>query len=451
MPALNSLDWLNRLNFEANEQLSTPWYVLVAALKNMAFMGASTGIRLVFGLLTFTLLARTLGPNAFGVLMLWFSIATLLSMLANYGFTPYLLKEIGSTPENAQQIMGEVLSAKILLSLSVLILGVCALPLVTPSSYSVFLLLVCALLTESMTEFLNVGFRATNRFGEETRVATIAAVLQFAIIAMLLMVQSGITAAASAYLISRLLVLLLTWYVQRRYFSALKPGSLAQALHRIRTTVSYAMDFGLQSLFGQIDSLVLNHFIGPVAVGIYQAGLKLFMAGAQAANVLSNVLIPHVASSISDADDLQIKTNRMVSSFAFFGICGYLSFLLIPRKLVIFIFGSNFEALSGILTPLGILFLVRFCAAGIGLVLTIKGMQRLRTICTFIHWISIALCVAIFGVAAPEDWIRWLIVGNLILTLSYLGVSLFRAGFRPKGYCVAALGTACLFSIGWLI
>lgn len=421
------------------------------ALKNVAFMGASTFVRLCFGMLTFVLLARLLGPNSFGVLMLWLSVATLLAMLPNFGFTPYLLREIGAAPESTQQIMGDVLSAKLGLSICALVIGLAGVAFVETSIFIVFFLLLCAQLIDSISEFFNIGFRATNRFGAETRIATIAAILQFSVIVAFVYQKPDLQTTALAYLLSRIVVLLLTWYAQHRYFNNLKPSSLNCALRCIRTTVAYAADFSLQSLFGQIDNLIINSFIGPFSVGIYQAGMKIFMAGAQAATVLSNVLLPHVASSLSDTSALQSKNNRMVVSFVFMGLCGLLFFLVVPKKLVTVVFGLNFEALGDILFPLGILFLIRFSAAGLGLVLTIHGMQRSRSICTLFHWILVAFCVAVFGIVELVDWIKWLVFGNLFLAASYLGIALTIGGFRPKLYCILMLGAVLLVVVGWLI
>ena len=65
-------------------------------------MGTSTALRLGFGLLTFVAMARMLGgPEPFGQLHAVVSVATLLTLVANFGFTPYVLREIGVRPQEA--------------------------------------------------------------------------------------------------------------------------------------------------------------------------------------------------------------------------------------------------------------------------------------------------------------------------------------------------------------
>ncbi|RZA04229.1 MAG: hypothetical protein EOO68_08680, partial [Moraxellaceae bacterium] len=95
----------------------------MALIKNIALMGTSTAMRLSCGLLSFVVMARLLGPDQFGILMLCFSAAGLLALLSNYGFAPYLLREIGANPGAAVSLMSEVLTAKIILSLVVGIIG----------------------------------------------------------------------------------------------------------------------------------------------------------------------------------------------------------------------------------------------------------------------------------------------------------------------------------------
>ncbi len=139
----------------------------MATLKNIFYMGSSTAARLVCGLLTFTLMARLLGPEAFGIVMFWWAVTALASLISNYGFTPYVLREIGVNPEKAHSIMSEVLSAKVLISVSVLFLSLIALFYLDKDKQVIFLFLMVSMLVDSMTDFLNVGYRATNRFAAE--------------------------------------------------------------------------------------------------------------------------------------------------------------------------------------------------------------------------------------------------------------------------------------------
>ena len=392
----------------------------MAALKDLAFMGTSTLVRLVFGLFTFAIMARLLGPNEFGVLMFWLSVATLLSLVANYGFTPYVLREIGADRSSANTVMGEVLSAKMLVCGLILIGSLLALPFIAEAPRAVFLFMTLAMLVDSITDFLNVGYRATNRFSSETRIATIASVCQFFIVAGAIWYRSEILIAASAFLASRILVLLITWADQAQYFASLRPSPLPQAFGRLKAAFSYAYDFGLQSLIGQVDSLVLNHFVGPVAVGLHQAGMRIFLGGGQIANVLGNVFIPKLSGLQGDSVAFNAQAHKLQTAFLASGAMFGLTLAVAATPIVHLLYGQAYIALVPMLPWFGLLFFVRFFAAAYGVLLTSAGKQSLRAKANLFHWAAI-LMSAWWLVPAMGNigWILALTVGNVLLAAIY--------------------------------
>lgn len=383
-------------------------------------MGSSTTIRLVFGVLTFTIIARFLGPAAFGVFMVWLSIATLSGLLANFGFTLYLLREIGIRPDTAHTVMSEVLSAKILISLTLLVISLIALPFISEEHRWIFLILMMAMLADSGIEFLNVGYRATNRFAAETRIATIASTLQFLVITGSIWYSANVLSVALGLLVSRILILTLTWHNQGQYFANLRPAHFSRALFRIRNAISYAFDFFLQSLFGQIDSLVLHYYLGPLAVGIHQAGMRLVVGGGQASNVLGNVYIPRISAVMGNSTQLQREGERLQTAFIITGAAFGLFLAVASEQIVNILFGHQFILLINLLPWFGFLFFVRFLASACGIMLTSAGKQNLRAKANLGHWVIILLVSALL---VPNygnmGWILSLTIGNLFLATIY--------------------------------
>lgn len=413
--------------------------------KNIFFMGASTTVRLVSGMLAFSVMARMLGPEPFGVVMFWLSVATLVTLVANYGFTPYVLREIGVNPETAEVVMSEVLSAKVLVAVALVVATVCAAPFVATKTRWIFVLLMFTQLVDSTTDFLNVGYRATNRFGVETRVATVASVIQLFIVAGLVWWLRNATIAAAALFVSRLSVLFMTWSSQARYFSNLRPAPVSRAVFRLRHAVSYAMDFGLQSLFGQVDSVVLNHFLGPIAVGLHQAGMRLFLGGAQSANVLANVFIPRVAASVECPEGMQREGQRLQTAFIASGAIFGLLLAIASEQIVRILFGQQFMALSSLLPWFGILFFVRFFAASSGVLLTSAGRQGLRAKANVFHWLLIfAAAWILVPLLGNLGWLIALVIGNLVLGIVYFLCSIDLV--RPsRGYALVTAAGAGAF------
>ncbi len=408
-------------------------------------MGTSTLVRLVFGLLTFAIMARLLGPNEFGILMFWLSVATLLSLMANYGFTPYVLREIGADRSTANTVMGEVLSAKMLVCGVIVVGSLLALPFIAGAAGAVFLLLTLAMLVDSITDFLNAGYRATNRFGSETRIATIASVCQFFIVAGAIWYRNEILVAASAFLASRILVLLITWADQAQYFASLRPSPVRQALTRLKAAFSYAYDFGLQSLIGQVDSLVLNHFVGPVAVGLHQAGMRIFLGGGQIANVLGNVFIPKLSGLQNDSVSFKAQAHKLQTAFLASGAVFGLTLAIAATPIVHLLYGQAYLALVPMLPWFGLLFFVRFFAAAYGVLLTSAGKQSLRAKANLFHWAAIVLSAWwLVPLLGNIGWILALTLGNVLLAAIY-GMAIRSTMVINRPNAVLVVGSLAVF------
>jgi O-antigen/teichoic acid export membrane protein len=309
------------------------------------------------------------------------------------------------------------------------------------------LLLLGAQLVDALTEFLNVGFRATNRFADETRIASVAVLLQCTIVTAALWLLATPLVAAAGFLASRSAVLLITWLAQRRYFAALRPAAPAAAWARIRSTRAYALDFGLQSLLGQIDSVVLNHFVGPAAVGLYQAGMRLFNGGAQAAGVLANVFLPRAAAAAELKDEgrsFRRESVRIQWAFVGVGLVFGLALCLLAEPLVLLLFGPQYRALIDLLPWFGLLFFVRFFASSWGVLLTSAGAQGFRAAINAVQWLLVA---ALSLVAVPAyglvGWLACLVAGNGLLALAYVwrGRSLSGTGWSQPALATLALAS----------
>jgi O-antigen/teichoic acid export membrane protein len=392
----------------------------VSTLKNASWMGASTAIRLLFGVLTFSILARLLGPTSFGILMVWFSISALCCLAANYGFNSYVLRDMGLSPGDGKVLIEGVITAKVLISLVILLLSLATLYWLPESGRLIFVPLICMHLIDSFTDILNVGYRATNRFGEEAKVATGASFIQFLIVGGVAYVQPTPFATSLALATSRLAVLAMTWVDQAAFFSGIRMSTIGQAKYHLVAAKSYAADFGLQSLFGHIDSIVLAHFATPTAVGLHQAGLRVFQGGAQITNILGNVFIPKLAGAMNNPVAMHKESTRIQTAFVGSGLIFGGTMALFPDLIVHILFGPTYGALTKIFPWFGLLFFIRLCASGYGVILTSAGRQSIRAKANVIHWGLILLpsgiLIHIFG---NIGWLMCMCIGNTYLVTTY--------------------------------
>jgi O-antigen/teichoic acid export membrane protein len=418
------------------------------SMRNLAFMGASTAIRLVFGLLTFGLMARWLGAADFGRFMAVFAASTLGGLVANFGLATYVLREVGAaTADDALQIMREVLTAKLMLVVVVLAAAAILVPWLPTAWHALLGWMVLAQVLDAVTDLLNVGFRATGRYASETRIATASSLLQFALIAGTLATWPTPVAAASAYCAARALVLAMTWTGQRAYFGAIKPAGWRSGVVRLRQAKAYAADFGLQSLFGQIDSIVILHYFGAAAVGLYQAGMRLFLGGAQAASVLGNVAIPKLSAMPRGGDQFDTAARQVQLAFLAVGLGGACVFASLPASAVARFLGPDFLPLMSLLPWFGLLFVIRFSASSTGVLLTAIGKQTSRARLTAVHWLVAALvAMLVLPSRGLQGWLWALIAANAVLSAGYMVILLRSKAVRlgPLPFMVFTAGVAGL-------
>lgn len=392
----------------------------MAIIKNLSLMSATTILRLSCGTLSFIVMARLLGPDQFGLLMLCFSVSGLLSLIVNFGYGSLLLRELGVNNDQTVTLMSEVLSAKLILSVITIFASFSGLLFSNHATFLVFILLLAAQITDSFTEVFNIGFRATNRFGVETRISSIISVTQLFLVLIGCLIFKNPIAAAFAFLTAKVIALIITIKHENVFFIDIRLGTTKEGWYQIKSNKSFAIDFGLQNLFGQIDSIVLHHFLGPSSVGIYQAGMRLFSGGAQAAGVLANVFLPRASQARKKPEEFEKEVMRIQISFLCVGLLFGSALTLGANLITNILFGSHYEHLATLLPWFGALFLIRFIASSWGIILTSLGEQTYRALINAFQWAAI-LTLAAFIVPAYGDigWLISMIIGNSLLVAFY--------------------------------
>ncbi len=394
----------------------------MSAVTSLTFMTVATAARLGFGMISFVLMARFLGPVAFGVTMFWMAIGTLLALTSNFGFTNYLLREISGKRCEPLPVLNEVLTAKLLLSVPVFFVAAVALPFVDVHERSLFVLLCIAMLLDSVTEFFLVGFRVIDRYGSEARTATFISGANVVIIGGALTLRPDSLTAALAILVSRAFGAAVALVSIAALIGSIWPSGVSRGFNRIRSARAYALDFSAQSLFGQIDSVVLNSLGGSIVVGLHQAGMKLFMAVSQAAPIMGNVFLPRLSSAAAVGAPTYPRDARLVQfAYGAVGAAAGLLMAVFARWIVQILFGNDYAALVALLPWFGLLLYARFSAAAFGVILTAGGFQKWRAVANVGHWLVVAVFVWMFhGGGANVVWLRALVAGSIFLFFVYV-------------------------------
>lgn len=349
--------------------------------KNTIFMGLTTAAKMLSGIVVFVLMARLLGPHDFGLIAYSFTFATLLVLIVDYGFPQQILREIGSSPAKASQIVGEVLGAKILLSFLVLLISIIYLSFFTPRQEFAFVfeLLLLSCLVASFCELLNTVLRAIGQYKKETNIATIGSLIHFFLLLTVLLITQNVLIVGFAFFISRCIFLIVSWKAYNSSMGAITFNfEREQILKTLKVGFPYAADAGFTNFFQQIDTLIVKHFLGFSGVGLYQAATKWLQGGMQFAPVLANVYLPTLANNVSSKEK-NFKYVKMLNiKMLAIGSSGWLFFTFFGANLSELVYGEQFQKITNIWPFVGFLMWVRYVAASSGVILTAYGKQNVR-------------------------------------------------------------------------
>lgn len=395
-------------------------------LKGFALVLAGHALRLGAGMAVFVVIARQLGPQEFGQFAFFLAVAVLLAMPVNFGFGAHALRSFGAHPERALQIMGEIYAAKLLLAGAVAAVALACSGWMPASAARLLLLLLVAQLFESFAEYYVLGFRIRGDFEREAGTACLVSVWHLAVVAAAVLFWPTAEAAAGAFAVSRVSGMVVTRLRATASMGRVVRAPLAGALRTLKQSWAYALELGLMTAYSQLDALLINFVLGPAAVGLFQAGMKLVDGASRAGPALAHVLLPELARQQADEQAFGALAGRTGLIFAAFGLAGALLLWLGAAQITAILFGPQYQLLDALLPLFGLILLLRFLETGFGLLLVARNLQSVKV--WFVSFqVAIMLACGSYALSAHglAGW-QWLHVATLSVLLGSYVLLLIR-------------------------
>ena len=353
-------------------------------IKSTVFMMMSTLARLLTSVVVFIVMARVWGADVFGVFAYPLAIATVAVMVVDYGFGLQVVRSIGTRPDAVEQVMLRSVAAKCLLSLLVAGGALVATPWLADDRGTLaltWLLLVSSLLT-SFALLLNLPFRGLGRFADETKVVVLASVIHFAVVVVAVAAGAGPLLVAICFVLSRACYLLLSLSAYRRLVARFDWRRLDgwSGLAMLRDGLPYGVFVAMGTLYFQIDTLLVQHYLGSRDVGLFQAGVRLLMGALILPEVICNVYLPAISGVAGrNVAETARLGERMTRHLLMLGVIGLAVFWLGSRWIVSGLYGADYASVVPLLPAFGVVLLLRFVASSYGLLLTVGDRQLVRT------------------------------------------------------------------------
>lgn len=362
------------------------------ALNTLAQMGgkvATTGL----GVIITILLTRYLGPAGFGAFTFILVFVAMFGSLADWGMTLITIREASKNPAGSSEIIGNILVIRLILAtmaagVAVIVINFLAVePLVKMLVMIASLSLIASSLKTSFQIIFNVKLRMEN-----TALSDFSTnLLTLAIVFLVINFHWGLTGVVLAYLAGDFLAAGVAAFLSFRLlplkFSLINPQTkylLLESLPMGAILVTF-------TIYNRIDTVILAHFKGQEAVGLYGAAYRIYEVLTLGAAYFANAVLPLI-SKLAQTDKQKLAQVYR-KSFVVLLILGVL------------VAGTNF-----IFAPLGIALIAGDKFAG-----SIPALQIL----------SLALIVSYFNhlngytlIALGKQWYSFVIaIGALTLNI----------------------------------
>ncbi len=338
--------------------------------------------RLGSGVVAFVLLARVWGPHTFGVFMYAFTVATLLSMIVDYGFGLQLVRDIGRNARGVNELVHRALGAKLSLTVAAIALLGAIGPLIggEVGTLPLVWMLFIAAVFNSFGLFFNLPLRGLNQFAREARIAVAANGVLVAGVAVLAGFHATPLAIASAFVATRFLYLWVSLGAYRNLVGKVRwtEWNARSSLISIGSGFPFGVHVALGTIYFQLDTIVVQHVLGPNAVGQYQAGVRLMMAGLVVADAVTSAYLPAVAAAWPDGPTLPTLAKRLNFTLLAVGGLGFASLAALGGFVVHVVYGVGFRDLAPLLPMFGVVLFLRYAGAGYGVLLTVADRQVVR-------------------------------------------------------------------------
>ncbi len=395
--------------------------------RNSVWLIAQPLIMGVTSLVVTALIARHLGVNDYGILLLLLSYAALFSPISNLGLRPYSVREIAASRERALEIVEDMLVLRFSLALVAVVIVAIYLGFV---NHQIPLQLVALLVLQLVFNALAGCFidglcgvesmkSVATSMGASGIVVQITSVLAIAL-------NGDLLGVVGAYTLGSAVMLCTSWYL----FSQRVGAFTLRRLHLHHWShIQKSWTFLLQNLVGtvraRIDVVLINSLLGAHAAGIYGSAQSLIQRLDPVYDGIATALFPRVANLHTEsAQELKelvrgaFKIVLVISTPVAVGLYG------VADDVIALIFGAQYQDSASVLRILALSVPLSFCYGVLFEVLRAsrqeKKVLRFSTVATILSVGYMIVGIKLFGVVgAATAYLMGLITLVIPATVVY--------------------------------
>jgi O-antigen/teichoic acid export membrane protein len=368
-------------------------------LRDTTHLSVGQGFRLVIQAAYFVLIARSLGPDAYGAFVTVVAMAALLGPFSGLGTATLFIKNVRSGKRKASICWGNgilltVLSGTLLCCLGA---GLSVLLHLKTVPFVVTIVCVADLILLKVTELAAFGFTAMDQMKQTSIQSVVVSLLRLAGIVALVVTVHPVTLDlwVLTYLLTTVLGML---------YALIKAGQLwgrpvvdLQALREDAAEgVFFSVSGSATTIYNDIDKIMLSRLAELAATGLYSAAYRVIDVTMTPVRSLAAAAYPHFFRK--GLDGMARTYPYALSLIAKTSIYGAITSagLWLTAPILPYILGHQYQAVVPAVRWLALIPLLRCIHSFMADSLSGAGLQRIRTgIQVFVAFINIGVNVVV--------------------------------------------------------
>jgi len=327
-------------------------------LDNINWLTFENIFKLLIGLFVYAWIARSLGPEQFGLMNYSLAFVTLFLTFSTLGLDGIVIRNIVSNPKKKREFLGSAFFLKILGSILMILFSIIIIYLLEPNNKTLFLFVFIIALGYIFKSFdvIDLWFKSQ----VEAKYPVYSRIIALIIITLLkisfILLKAPLIAFIYMFSLDFLIVSLLFVYF---YYKKTKI-SLLQWRVRLNTIKDLLKDSWPLILSGmaimlymRIDQVMIGHMLGQFELGIYSAAVKLSEAWYFMPIIITSSVFPAIINARKKSKELYIKRMQILyDSFTWFTILVAVIVTLLSPFIINILYGQEYARASTVLSIL---------------------------------------------------------------------------------------------------
>ncbi len=387
-----------------------------STIKDSLITGIGLSTTALIGFIYTVILARTLGPETYGIYSAITALSTIIFSLGDLGISSSLINFIPKRPKSRQIIINTTFTLQLIIALFGLLLF-CLFALfhqqIIPGSLRIHLFLAGVISANYLfLSFAQGLFSSERRFWSYSLSQIIDPIVKISLVLLLLYFSRlDISTAIFSNIVSTFFALFITLNKDLRKISLNVDRSFLSEMYRFARWIAAAKIFSV--FISRIDVILLNILAGSFAAGIYSAANRITLLFALLIGMLNSVVSPRFSKykSIKEATPYIKKLLILITGISLV----VLSTALFAKPIILLVFGQSYSQAITVfqLTTISMIPFLYSLALTPAIIYTINEPQKL----TLLTGLQVALVVLLEVILIPKISFLAPVVANGIANL----------------------------------